>query len=82
MKDKPVFKYGEKKFTEDEIKVIIKYFGCHPKYIRKMGDSVTIDAFGIASDGGTYEKGLLDCRDELNPSLYIVNEDNKKKVPK
>ena len=50
---------------EDEIKVIEKYFGCHPKYIRVRGTSVTIDATGIAYDGGTLNAGLLEKRSRV-----------------
>lgn len=62
-KAKPVIKYVEKKLTEDdEVKIIEKYFGCHPKYIRVRGTSVTIDAIGIAHDGGVLKEGLLEKR--------------------
>ncbi len=62
-KAKPVIKYVEKKLTkDDEAKIIIKYFGCHPKYIRVRGTSVTIDAIGIAHDGNVLKEGLLEKR--------------------
>lgn len=65
-KPKPVVRYVEKKLTEDdEAKIIEKYFGCHPKYIRVRGTSVTIDATGIAYDGGTLNTGLLEKRSQV-----------------
>lgn len=43
-----------------EEQIIEKWFGCEPKYIRKRGTSLTIDVTGMAYDGKTLKKGLLD----------------------
>ena len=54
------------KITEaDEAKIIEKYFGCHPKYIRVRGTSVFIDVNGMAMDGLSFNCGLLEKRDRV-----------------
>lgn len=46
---------------DDEI--ILKYFGCSLKYLRKRGTSITIDVIGMAYDGVEVKKGLLEGRE-------------------
>jgi len=50
---------------EDEAKIIKKYFGCHPKYIRVRGTSVTIDVTGMAMNGEPLNCGLLESRSRV-----------------
>ena len=50
---------------EDEAKIIEKYFGCHPKYIRVRGTSVTLDVTGMAMNGESLREGLLEKKDRV-----------------
>ena len=59
-------KVVSKRITEeDEAKIIEKYFGCLPKYIRVRGTSVTLDVTGMAMDGKSLHEGLLEKRDQV-----------------
>jgi len=59
-------KVEPKKITEeDEARIIEKYFGCHPKYIRIRGTSVTIDVTGMAMDGKFLRDGLIETRSRV-----------------
>ncbi len=50
---------------EDEAKIIAKYLGCHPKYLRVRGTSIHIDVTGMAMDGVPLKCGLLEERSRV-----------------
>ncbi len=50
---------------EDEAKIIEKYLGCHPKYLRVRGTSIHIDVTGMAMDGIPLKLGSLEKRDRV-----------------
>lgn len=48
---------------EEEERIIVKWFGCPLKYLRKRGTSITIDVIGMAYDGIELKPGLLEGRE-------------------